>query len=364
MKSLALLRWHLRLFDLAGAQKLLEGEPWREIEAQTVHQIEFLALAYRFYREVNSTSEIERIQQKIKSLGDSKDSNFMALKYYLLGRIAAEAQEMEQARDHLRKSLEHSISDEGKCRALTGLAIVEYLESHLDLADFFLRRADIDSLRETETGLVQRLWCAQVTFLKGDLKAALEKTDSLIKTARRVRNLSAWIEGLASEAEIYLMDGNLDRAEISLTYAQNLFPEDYHCRTQNKIDRLQEKLRERQGHQGFDLIEEENQVILVTPDQKKVDMTYQRILLKLLKLLGETPRVPLEKEVICKALWDLPYHPFEVDNKIYVTIRRLRKLIGDSTSQPEYILKREEGYLLNPNLRFTWFQRTYSQQEV
>lgn len=65
-----------------------------------------------------------------------------------------------------------------------------------------------------------------------------------------------------------------------------------------------------------------------------------------------------------QGLWSIPYHPLEVDNKIYVTIRRLRVALCDQTEKPKYILKKNDGYILNPEFQFTSFQYKYFASEL
>jgi DNA-binding response OmpR family regulator len=58
---------------------------------------------------------------------------------------------------------------------------------------------------------------------------------------------------------------------------------------------------------------------------------------------GET----FSKEIIVKKIWNQDYSPAMHDNKIYVTIKRLRKMIEPDINKPKYIFRAKNGYYFN-----------------
>jgi DNA-binding response OmpR family regulator len=50
-------------------------------------------------------------------------------------------------------------------------------------------------------------------------------------------------------------------------------------------------------------------------------------------------------------VWKQDYDPGIHDNKIYVTIKRLRKLIEPDYEKPRYIFRAKNGYYLNKNTK-------------
>ena len=82
-----------------------------------------------------------------------------------------------------------------------------------------------------------------------------------------------------------------------------------------------------------------------------VDFKNQFILLDLLRLFIKSPGEVHSKEVIVEKIWKQSYDPRVHDNKLYVTIKRLRKMIEPDFDKPKYIFRAKNGYYLNKNAR-------------
>ena len=85
----------------------------------------------------------------------------------------------------------------------------------------------------------------------------------------------------------------------------------------------------------------------------KIDFKNQFILLDMLKLFLRSPGEVYSKEALVKAVWKQEYDPAVHDNKIYVTIKRLRQLIEPDFDKPKYIYRAKNGYYLNRNARIS-----------
>jgi DNA-binding response OmpR family regulator len=90
----------------------------------------------------------------------------------------------------------------------------------------------------------------------------------------------------------------------------------------------------------------------VTEKKKgRVDFKNQFILLDMLRLFMRHPGTVHSKEALVKQVWKQDYDPSIHDNKIYVTIKRLRKLIEPDYDKPKYIFRAKNGYYLNKNTK-------------
>ena len=78
-----------------------------------------------------------------------------------------------------------------------------------------------------------------------------------------------------------------------------------------------------------------------------VDFKNQFVLLDMLRLFINSPGETFSKEELVKRVWKQNYDPSVHDNKIYVTIKRLRKLIEPDYEKPKYIFRAKNGYYLN-----------------
>jgi DNA-binding response OmpR family regulator len=65
----------------------------------------------------------------------------------------------------------------------------------------------------------------------------------------------------------------------------------------------------------------------------------------------KSPGEVYSKEAIVEKIWKQSYDPSVHDNKLYVTIKRLRKMIEPDFDKPKYIFRAKNGYYLNKNAR-------------
>jgi len=83
----------------------------------------------------------------------------------------------------------------------------------------------------------------------------------------------------------------------------------------------------------------------------KIDFKNQFILLDLLKLFISNQGQIFSKEYLVEHVWKQNYDPEVHDNKIYVTIKRLRKMIEPDYDKPKYIFRAKNGYYLNKSAK-------------
>ena len=97
-------------------------------------------------------------------------------------------------------------------------------------------------------------------------------------------------------------------------------------------------------NESYDLIFDSNDHIVVEKQKGCIEMKNQFILMDLLKLFLSTPGLSYSKEKIIKIIWKQDYISEVHDNKIYVTIKRLREIIELNSCKPRYILRNSAGY--------------------
>jgi DNA-binding winged helix-turn-helix (wHTH) protein len=79
---------------------------------------------------------------------------------------------------------------------------------------------------------------------------------------------------------------------------------------------------------------------------KWVDFGRQALLLNLFEILADQAGKPVGHEELTRLLWDQDYDPTTHDNKIYVSIRRLRELLEPSAVRSTMIVKDRQGYFV------------------
>lgn len=83
----------------------------------------------------------------------------------------------------------------------------------------------------------------------------------------------------------------------------------------------------------------------------KIDFKNQFILLEMLKLFLAHPGRVFSKEELIETIWKQSYNPSVHDNKIYVTIKRLRKVIEPDYNKPKYIFLAKNGYYFSKDVK-------------
>jgi DNA-binding response OmpR family regulator len=105
------------------------------------------------------------------------------------------------------------------------------------------------------------------------------------------------------------------------------------------------------GATNYDLIFELENHAVVERKLGRVDFKNQFILMDLLKLFVKNQGQVYSKEFLVENVWRQAYDPSVHDNKIYVTIKRLRKMIEPDYDKPKYIFRAKNGYFMNKSAK-------------
>ncbi len=172
-----------------------------------------------------------------------------------------------------------------------------------------------------------------------DVYSLLKENQDPVSTYVLVQTIGGYLElGDKDMARSYLASKN----ELSLEAKSTAL-----LRYSNDGSRLVEN----DDSSGFDLIFDGENRHVIEKKKGAVDFRTRFLLLDLLRLLAENQGVVLSKESLVDLIWKQPYNPATHDNKIYVTIRRLRQLIEPNEKKPRYILKAPNGYCMSKLVR-------------
>ncbi len=98
---------------------------------------------------------------------------------------------------------------------------------------------------------------------------------------------------------------------------------------------------------NYDIIFNEEEHSIVEKQKGCVNFKNQFILLDILKLFISNQGNAYSKQNLVETIWKQEYSPSTHDNKIYVTIKRLRELLESDINNPKYICRDSRGYYLN-----------------
>ena len=120
------------------------------------------------------------------------------------------------------------------------------------------------------------------------------------------------------------------------------------------LERLKQKINiENQDSQWdkYDMIFHKTSHKFIEKRKGILDLKNQFILIDLLKLLLLNRGTFLSKEKLVKELWREEYHSEIHDNKLYVTIKRLREAVELNSSKPSYICRNSYGYYFSKSAK-------------
>ncbi|MDE0151184.1 MAG: winged helix-turn-helix domain-containing protein [Bdellovibrionales bacterium] len=117
-------------------------------------------------------------------------------------------------------------------------------------------------------------------------------------------------------------------------------------------------------NQDYDLIVNFENNSIIEKNKGRVDFKNQFILFDLFKMFISQPGTSYSKEALVEYLWKQKYQPGLHDNKIYVTIKRLRELMEPNSQHPIYIFRNKNGYHFNKKAKVLLKNKQHIQPEV
>jgi len=145
----------------------------------------------------------------------------------------------------------------------------------------------------------------------------------------------------------YQRSGNLLLARVYLQLASRNINDKELPRTARLVRKALSDLGHNTDVEDYDLVVDFANKSVVERKLGKIDFKNQFILIELLQLFVKNPGRVFPKEVLVKKIWNQEYDPSVHDNKIYVTIKRLRQLIEPDIEKPQYVFRSKNGYYLN-----------------
>jgi tetratricopeptide (TPR) repeat protein len=314
-------------------------------------------LLLRIYAEREQYDLINSTKERLQDLVLKEGFELNSKTYYTLALCASYKGQQETALDYLQKALAIALAADVKediCHAIFGLAFVysthpinrfpEALKEIYNLQVFF-QVYDLPELK------------ISTQMLNADILRKLHKFDEAVdvvwKTYDDLRETKNMVTGtylLALLGSIYADAGDKEMAQMYLKLAQKTVDQKNQIRLAKMIKAYIEKLG---GFvdRGFDLIFEEENHAVVERKLGRIDFKNQFILLDLLRIFVQNQGTVCSKEYLVENVWKQPYDPAVHDNKVYVTIKRLRKLIEPDFDKPKYIFRAKNGYYMNKSAK-------------
>lgn len=314
-------------------------------------------LLLRSYAELDQLDLLNETKEKLQDLVLKEGFELTSKTYYVLGLSAFYKNQLGVAQDYLQKSLELALAKDNKedlCRAIFGLAncyahpsIGKYSEALKEIynLEVFFQVLHLPELRTSALFVNAKIL---VHFKKHN--EAIDILWQAYDLLKETKNIVMATYLMVALADVYYELGERDLAKMYISLAgKSIAPP-----AGSRLDRTLKEYKEKIGgapESHYDLIFDNEKNLVIEKKIGKVDFKSQFILLDLLRLFVQNQGRVYSKEYLVENVWKQPYDPSVHDNKIYVTIKRLRKMIEPDFDKPKYIFRAKNGYFMNKSVQ-------------
>jgi len=307
----------------------------------------------RAYLEMGQTHEVQKIKESLQKIIVQENVEMSSRLYYTMGICASAEGHMETALTFFNQAFNVALAENNKedmCFALCGKAIwykkAKDYEKSLSIVDNLKVFFETIEIPEVEASAY---FCeGQIYDSLGELDKALSSLWEAFRVAKKskaVQFVNSYI--LIQLGATHVKMNKYDLAENYFELAAGLINPAEHVRSLEHLSRFKAVL-ESSKNQNPDIKINVKDNTVVEISKGKVELNNQFILLELLVEFVKKKGSVITKSDLAEILWNQNYDPSQHDNKIYVTIRRLRKLLEPNPKKPHYILRTKEGYQINP----------------
>jgi DNA-binding winged helix-turn-helix (wHTH) protein len=313
------------------------------------------SLCMRMRSEMEDHAAVEAIKQRIQDYIKTSGEEMSSTTLYTLAAISAQENNNERAIEYLDKALAIALKNDNKedmCFAIYGLAVSYRAMNRIDdaLKELYNLRVFFQVIKIPELELSAQILNAQILINLRKCDEALNVLWSALDDLRDHRNVYSYTWLLFMIGIAYGEAGDEDLASTHLKLAYHMCDPKCWVFLQRKITEQMQRLTGK-AEVNFDLVFNSVANSVFERKKGKIDFKNQFILMDMLKLFLKHPGEVYSKEALVKAVWKQEYDPRVHDNKIYVTIKRLRQLIEPDFDKPKYIYRAKNGYYLNRNAK-------------
>jgi DNA-binding winged helix-turn-helix (wHTH) protein len=327
------------------------------LEKNMDHFLKSQNLLLRVFAEKEDFVRVNQTKEKLQDLLLKEGLTLSSQAYYVLAISATYKEQFDLALEYAQKSLSLALSSDNKhdiCYAIYTLAKC-YATPH------FSRYSDaLKEIYNLEVFFqVYNFPDLKVAtlFLNASILNHLKKYDEAINVLwsaydqlKETKNVVMANYLFIALADLYFETGEKDLARTYISLAERAIDFDQQKRLARTFFKYQQKIGVA-SQNSYDMIFNEASHTVLEKKMGKIDFKNQFILLDLLRLFAQNQGAVYSKEYLVENVWKQPYDPAVHDNKIYVTIKRLRKLIEPDYDKPKYIFRAKNGYYMNKAAR-------------
>lgn len=338
-------------FDLALGH-LDEGLNRSIEDKDYVRFAKYFPILLRILSEKSEFKKISDYLTKIATVMALIPRDSLSKIYYAMGIASVYQAQMIKARDYFQLAQKSQRSPVDEVAALFGLATVALrtdcenefsilihqihsLNTHLNDYDFIMASL----LLETQYFIQKGIWDKALCHLEQSLQSALAN-----------QNIYMVLNTHYTLGRLYQAKNEFDLAKKHYLICDSfLIKKDLRHFHDQICTRLEEVSKAESKYQVLQ-IRQTPKPSLKLETGEEISFKNQFTLHKLFTILAKAKGNSLNKEEIVNQLWCENYHPFQHDNKLHVTISRLRKILS-KYGLNDLILNSEEGYKLPPYIK-------------
>lgn len=331
-----------------AAQSFLEDKNYDQY-------LKCLQYTLRIHAERGEQDKITEIKENLHDLVIREGITLNSRTYYVLGLCSSMKGQPENAIEYLKKSLQMALEKDAKedmCYAILGLSLCYLQQKKYEEAlkeiynlNIFLQVIDKPELKIAALNANALVFMEMTRY-----EQALEILWLAYEQVKKTKQLNALIVCLSNLGICLFETGQKDSARIYLNLAHKTIDPSNNLHILKTVNRYLAQLQINPSD-DYDLMFDANKHAILEKNIGNIDFKNQFILLDLLKLFISHQGQIFSKEYLVKYVWKQEYEPDIHDNKIYVTIKRLRKMIEPDYDKPKYIFRAKNGYYLNKSAK-------------
>lgn len=309
----------------------------------------------RIHAEREEAEQVSAIKESLHDLVIREGIELSSKMYYVLGLCSSLKKQPENAIEYLKKSLELGLKtnhQEDMCYAILGLSICYRQQKKFEeaLKEIYNLNIFLQVLNNTELKIASANSNARVLMDMKKYDQALDVLWTAYEEIKQSKQLYTAIGILVNIGVCLFETGQKDLAKIYFNLAHKSIDPSNNKSYAALVERYLKNLNISSMTEQDMIFDLENHAI-IERSLGKIDFKNQFILLDLLRLFIANQGQIFSKEYLVEHVWKQNYNPEVHDNKIYVTIKRLRKMIEPDYDKPKYIFRAKNGYYLNKNTK-------------
>lgn len=314
-----------------------------------------LQFILRIYAERAEHDQITQIKENLHDLVIQEGIELSSKMYYVLGLCSSLKSQPDNAIEYLRKALEIGMkanNQEDMCYAILGLSICYRQQKKYEeaLKEIYNLNIFLQVLNDVELKIAAANSNARILMDMKRYEQALNVLWLAYEEIKYSKQLYTALGILINIGVSLFETGQKDAAKIYFNLAYKSIDPVNNKAYLNITEKYLKTLTTDMTSE-LDLAFDLDNHAIIEKSLGKIDFKNQFILLDLLKLFISNQGQIFSKEYLVEHVWKQNYDPEVHDNKIYVTIKRLRKMIEPDYDKPKYIFRAKNGYYLNKSAK-------------